>query len=91
MGTERGIGWHEGIAVGQTSGISPAGMTPSRPCDVGAAGVGNGWNTHLWLALGGYGQLLQPTHASFTEAFGIGHDVRLCHRHKCKFPLMRNW
>ena len=50
--------------------------------EVGAARIGDGRNAHLPLTLGGSGESFQPAHAGFAEAFGIGHDVRLRHRHE---------
>jgi len=53
-----------------------------RFCEIGAARIGNGWNAHLPLPLGDRRQPFQPAHAGFAEAFGIGHDVGLRHRHE---------
>ena len=36
----------------------------------------------LPLTLGGSSKSFQPAHAGFAKAFGIGHDVRLRHRHE---------
>jgi hypothetical protein len=36
------------------------------------------------LAFGRRGQFLQPAHAGFAEAFGIGHDVGLRHRNEIR-------
>ena len=50
--------------------------------EIGAARVGDGRNTDPTLAFCGRSKAFQPLHAGFAEAFGVGHDVGLRHRHE---------
>ena len=50
--------------------------------EVGAARIGDGRDAHAALAGRRLGEPLEPAHAGLAEAFGVGHDVRLRHRHE---------
>jgi hypothetical protein len=49
---------------------------------IGAARIGNRRGPHPPLPVGGRGQSLQPSHAGLAKAFGVGHQMRLRHRHQ---------
>jgi hypothetical protein len=48
--------------------------------EIGAARVGDGRDAHLPVP--GVGQPLEPHDAGLPQALGVGHDVRLRHRHE---------
>src|SRR6185436_8415193 len=50
--------------------------------EIGAARIGDGGNAHRPPAVLRRRELLQPAHARLTQAFRVGHDVRLRHRHE---------
>ena len=45
-------------------------------------GSGDGWNAHKSLMFGGRSKSFQPAHTGLAKALGIGHDMRLRHRHE---------
>src|SRR6266436_4552352 len=55
--------------------------TPVSPKATCSLRVGDGWNPDAPLPTRGRSETLQPPHAGFAKAFGIGHQVGLRHRH----------
>ena len=50
--------------------------------EVEPARIGDGWHTYAPFTCRQGGKTFQPAHALLAQAFGIGHDMRLCDRYE---------
>jgi hypothetical protein len=53
-----------------------------RMREIGAARIGDGRHANPALAFARCRKSLEPFHAGLAQAFGVGHDVGLRHRHE---------